>query len=136
MLRSARATTYRQVSIRLGGLPAVQDLASAQGLGVSGMVDGHAVAAGLTGWLTENPSGRGTSWLGSPPGPKPPGRPAGPPFSRAGTGRTAVLVIADTIKPASADRQGGKRGPDQPQPPPLPVLASARPRRSSSHRRK
>jgi len=36
-----------------------------------------------------------------------------------------VLVIAGTIKPASADRQGGKRGPDQPQPPPLPVLAGA-----------
>ncbi len=37
---------------RLGGdLPAVESFASTEGLGVSGIVDGHAVAIGRAGWL-------------------------------------------------------------------------------------
>jgi cation transport ATPase len=34
-----------------GDLPAVESFASAKGLGVSGIVDGHAVAVGRAGWL-------------------------------------------------------------------------------------
>ena len=52
-------------------LPAVENFASTQGLGVSGIVDGHAVTAGRAGW---NPNGRWPSRPNSPPGPPRPRR--------------------------------------------------------------
>jgi len=87
---------------RLGGLPAVQGFANAQGLGVSGFVDGHAVAAGRVGWLE-------TEWAWKIPA----GLAAHAETAEA-AGQTAVfagwdgqargvLVVADTIKPTSAE---------------------------------
>ncbi|MGI8694209.1 MAG: heavy metal translocating P-type ATPase [Geodermatophilaceae bacterium] len=38
---------------RVGALPAVESFTSEQGLGVQGVVDGHAVVAGRAGWLAE-----------------------------------------------------------------------------------
>ena len=87
---------------RFGGLPCVQGFASAQGLGVSGVVDGHGVAAGRAGWLE-------SSWGW----PVPDGLAARVAAAEA-AGRTVVmagwdgavrgvLVVADTIKPTSAE---------------------------------
>jgi P-type Cu+ transporter len=82
-------------------LPAVEEFTSTQGLGVAGVVDGHAVVAGRPEWLR-------TQW----------GQPLdeglGTAVERAeADGRTAVgvgwdgaargvLVVADTVKPTSA----------------------------------
>ncbi|MGV8965830.1 MAG: heavy metal translocating P-type ATPase [Cellulomonas sp.] len=38
---------------KLGDLPAVESFANSQGLGVSGVVDGHALAAGRVAWMAE-----------------------------------------------------------------------------------
>ncbi|HET6920471.1 MAG TPA: heavy metal translocating P-type ATPase [Jiangellaceae bacterium] len=86
---------------RLGQLPPIEDFASAQGLGVNGVVDAHAVTAGRPAWLAREWAltldGRLTAAL-----------------ERAeSAGRTAVavgwdgqtrglLVVADTVKPTSA----------------------------------
>jgi P-type Cu+ transporter len=113
MLRSARATTYRQVSIRLGGLPAVQDLASAQGLGVSGMVDGHAVAAGRAGWLENEWAWDILSGLAARA--EASGAAGGTAVFAGWDGQArGVLVIADTIKPASAEAIRRLRGGSSP----------------------
>ena len=84
-----------------GKLPAVADFASTQGLGVRGLVDGHAVVVGRAGWLE-------TEWAMTVPASL---------AARAGAaeaaGQTAVLagwdgqvrgmlVIADAVKPTSA----------------------------------
>jgi P-type Cu+ transporter len=86
---------------RLGGLPAVEGFANAQGLGVSGVVDGHAVAAGRASWLRAE-----WAW------PIPAELTARAEAAEA-AGHTAVfagwdgavrglLVVADAIKPTSA----------------------------------
>jgi len=85
-----------------GQLPAVQGFASSPGLGVSGMVDGHAVAVGRQSWL-ESRWGEAV----------PPGlalraaaaEAAGQTAVFAGWGGRirGVLVVADTIKPTSAE---------------------------------
>jgi len=87
---------------RLGDdLPAVTEFASHRGLGVSGVVDGHAVVVGRAGWLE-------TEWAQQIP--------AGLAARAAGAeraGQTAVfagwdgqvrgvLVVTDTIRPTSA----------------------------------
>jgi Cu+-exporting ATPase len=87
---------------RFGGLPGVEGFASAQGLGVSGVVAGQAVAAGRTSWLSS-----AWGW------PVPDGLAERVAAAEA-AGRTAVvagwdgavrgaLVVADTIKPTSAE---------------------------------
>ena len=85
-----------------GALPSVEGFLSTRGLGVQGVVDGHAVAAGRPGWLSsewtvdESPSlvverarheGAGRTVVGV-----------------AVDGRSAgLLVVSDTVKPGSAD---------------------------------
>jgi P-type Cu+ transporter len=88
---------------RLGTpLPEVTDFASHAGLGVTGVVDGHAVAAGRRDWLA-------SEWAMQAP----PSLVAGAAEAEA-AGQTAVftgwdgevrgmLVVADTIKPTSAE---------------------------------
>jgi P-type Cu+ transporter len=94
---------------RLGDLSAVQDFANAQGLGVSGVVDGHSVAAGRADWLET-----GWAW-------KIPAELAAHAETAEAAGRTAVfagwdgqargvLVVADTIKPTSAEAIARLRG--------------------------
>jgi len=94
---------------RLGGLPAVQGFANARGLGVSGVVDGHAVAAGRAGWLESE-----WAW-------KIPAELAAHAETAEAAGQTAVfagwdgqargvLVAADTIKPTSAEAIARLRG--------------------------
>ena len=86
---------------RLGSLPAVESFTNTQGLGVQGVVDGHAVVAGRMRFLAD--------W----------GLTLGPELAAAkdaaeAAGRTAVLagwdgharavlVVADTVKPTSAE---------------------------------
>ena len=86
---------------RVGELPAVESFASTRGLGVHGIVDGHAVAAGRVSWLA-------VEWA----------QPLDPELERArraaeSAGRTVIavgwdgaarglLVVADTVKPTSA----------------------------------
>ncbi|MGY1708576.1 heavy metal translocating P-type ATPase [Geodermatophilus sp. SYSU D00758] len=87
---------------RLGDLPAVEGFASAEGRGVSGVVDGSAVVVGRRAWLAEEwalaapqdllaaaaaaeEQGRTAVWVG-----------------RDGAVR-GVVVVADTVKPTSAE---------------------------------
>ena len=87
---------------RTGGVPPVQDFASHQGLGVSGVVGGHAVVAGRREWLE-------SEWAMPVPAEL---------AARARTGEAAgqtavyagwdgrargVLVVADTVKPSSGE---------------------------------
>jgi P-type Cu+ transporter len=95
---------------RLGGdLPAVESFASTKGLGVSGVVDGHAVTVGRAGWLE-------SEWARQIPAEL-----AAHAAEAEAAGRTAVfaawdgqvrgmLVVADTIKPTSAEAVRRLRG--------------------------
>ena len=94
---------------RLGDLPAVADFDSHQGLGVTGVVDSRAVAVGRPAWLE-------SQWAMTVP----PGLAARAAAAEA-AGQTAVsagwdgqvrglLVVADTIKPTSAEAIGRLRG--------------------------
>jgi P-type Cu+ transporter len=94
---------------RLGGLPAVQGFANVQGLGVSGVVDSRAVAAGRAGWLE-------SEWAWQIPAEL-----AASAEAAEAAGQTAVfagwdgqapgmLVVADTIKPTSAEAVRRLRG--------------------------
>jgi Cu+-exporting ATPase len=94
---------------RFGGLPSVEEFDSAQGLGVSGVVDGRAVAAGRAGWLSS-----AWGW------PVPDGLAARASAAEA-AGRTVVfagwdgavrgaLVVSDTVKPTSAEAVRRLRG--------------------------
>ena len=90
-------------------LPAVQDFTNIQGLGVSGVVGGHAVLLGRAGWLESEwamtvPASLATRAAGA-----------------EGAGQTAVfacwdgqvrgaLVVADTVKPTSAAAVARLRG--------------------------
>ena len=85
-----------------GNLPAAQDFASTQGLGVSGIVDGHAVIAGRPGWAAGEwaqplPEGLATAVQAA--------QAAGQTVVAVGWDGQArgVLAIADTIKPTSAE---------------------------------
>ena len=86
---------------RLGTLPAVESFTSAQGRGVQGVVDGHAVVAGRTGWLREQ-------WAMTLPEEL-----ADAQADAEALGRTVIAVgwdgaarglavVADTVKPTSA----------------------------------
>ena len=94
---------------RLGDLPAVADFDSHQGLGVTGVVGSRAVAVGRPAWLESR-------WAMTVP----PGLAARAAAAEA-AGQTAVsagwdgqvrglLVVADTIKPTSAEAIGRLRG--------------------------
>jgi Cu+-exporting ATPase len=94
---------------RFGGLPRVEGFDSAQGLGVSGVVDGRVVVAGRAGWLSS-----AWGW------PVPDGLAASASAAEA-AGRTVVfagwdgavrgaLVVSDTIKPTSAEAVRRLRG--------------------------
>ena len=94
---------------RFGGLPSVEGFDSAQGLGVSGVVDGRVVVAGRAGWLSS-----AWGW------PVPYGLAARAAAAEA-TGRTVVfagwdgavrgaLEVSDTIKPTSAEAVRRLRG--------------------------
>jgi P-type Cu+ transporter len=83
-------------------LPAVEDFASSRGLGVSGLVDGHAVAVGRASWLE-------SEWAMTVPAAL-----AARVAEAEAAGRTAVftawdgqvrglLAVSDTIKPTSAE---------------------------------
>ena len=86
---------------RLGALPAVEEFASSRGLGVQGVVDGHAVVAGrprfLADWsLTLSPELDGARERAEA---------AGRTAVLAGWDgeARAVLAVADTVKPTSAE---------------------------------
>ena len=94
---------------RFGGLPSAGGFDSAQGLGVSGVVDGRVVVAGRAGWLSS-----AWGW------PVPDGLAARASAAEA-AGRTVVfagwdgavrgaLVVSDTIKPTSAEAVRRLRG--------------------------
>jgi len=94
---------------RLGALPSAGGFDSAQGLGVSGAVDGRVVVAGRAGWLSS-----AWGW------PVPDGLAARAAAAEA-AGRTVVfagwdgavrgaLVVSDTIKPTSAEAVRRLRG--------------------------
>ena len=94
---------------RFGELPSVEGFDSAQGLGVSGVVDGRVVVAGRAGWLSS-----AWGW------PVPDGLAARAAAAEA-AGRTVVfagwdgavrgaLVVSDTIKPTSAEAVRRLRG--------------------------
>jgi P-type Cu+ transporter len=95
---------------RLGtGLPAAAQFASHRGLGVTGVADGHAIAVGRAGWLE-------SEWGTTVPAPL-----ASRAAEAEAAGQTAVfagwdghvrgvLVVADTIKPTSAQAIARLRG--------------------------
>ena len=94
---------------RLGGdLPGVESFANSQGIGVSGTVDGHAVAVGRAGWLE-------SGWARQIPAEL-----AARAAAAEAAGHTVVfagwdgqvrgiLVVADMIKPTSAEAVGRLR---------------------------
>jgi len=92
-----------------GGLPGVAEFTSHQGLGVTGMVDGHAVAVGRPGWVESEAA------LAVPAGL------AARASAAEAAGQTVVfagwdgqvrglLAVADTIKPTSAEAVRRLRG--------------------------
>ena len=86
---------------RVGALPGVSDFSSSRGLGVAGVVDGHAVVAGRVAWLASEWSQRPSGGL------------AAAQAAAESQGRTVVgvswdgevrglLAVADTVKATSA----------------------------------
>ncbi|MFZ5869546.1 MAG: heavy metal translocating P-type ATPase [Actinomycetota bacterium] len=97
-IAAAIATGARE---RLGDLPPVESFTASQGLGVQGVVDGHAVVAGRSGWLAREWAQELDEQL------------AAAQEEAESAGRTAVavgwdgrvrglLVVSDTVKPTSA----------------------------------
>jgi Cu+-exporting ATPase len=94
---------------RVGQLPAVESFASTQGLGVHGVVDGHAIAAGRVSWLAQE-------WSQTLPAELDQARRAA-----ESAGRTVIavawdgqirglLVVGDTVKATSAQAISELRG--------------------------
>ncbi len=87
---------------KVGELPPVEDFTNLEGLGVQGVVDGHAVVVGRHGF---SPTGRSTCRKSSAQShalrPNPTAR---PPSAVGWDGKArGVLVVADAVKPTSAE---------------------------------
>jgi P-type Cu+ transporter len=97
-IAAAIASSARE---RVGELPPVDGFGSTQGLGVQGVVDGHAVVAGRASWLADE-------WALHPDdrlvGVRTDAEAAGHTAITVGWAGTprGVLVVADTVKPTSA----------------------------------
>ena len=90
-------------------LPAVDGFASTQGLGVHGIVDGHAVAAGRPAWLTTEWSLPLDAHLADAV--EAAHRDGQTPVAVGWDGAArGVLLVADTVKPTSADAVAALRG--------------------------
>jgi Cu+-exporting ATPase len=94
----------RAATDRLGGLPAVEGFTNHAGLGVQGVVDGHTVVAGrpalLEGWSLSLPADLAAAKTAAEAA----GRTA---IVAAWDGQVrAVLVVADSVKPTSAQAVG------------------------------
>ena len=86
---------------RLGALPPVESFANTQGLGVQGVVDGHAVVAGRERFLANWALSLGPELTVAKNEAEAAGRTA---VLAAWDGQArAVLVVADTVKPTSAE---------------------------------
>ncbi|KAB8183966.1 heavy metal translocating P-type ATPase [Microbispora catharanthi] len=97
----------RGAAERVGGLPAPQDFANVEGLGVQGIVDGHAVLVGrprlLAEWSQHLPADLARALQDAQDA----GRTA---VAVGWDGQArAVLVVADTVKPTSAQAIGQLR---------------------------
>jgi P-type Cu+ transporter len=105
----ARGARERLGAAGAGMLPAVRDFTSHQGLGVSGVVDGHAVAAGRQSWLESDRALTVPAGLAARAGAA---EAAGQTAVLAGwDGRVrGVLVVDDEIKPTSAAAVARLRG--------------------------
>ena len=86
---------------QLGDLPAVTSFTSRQGLGVQGVVDGHAVVAGRAGWLAAQWAQHLDADLSTA---RDAAESAGRTVVAVGWDGTArgLLVVSDTVKPTSA----------------------------------
>ncbi|MHA6629463.1 heavy metal translocating P-type ATPase [Pseudonocardia sichuanensis] len=92
---------------RLGALPDVEDFTNLEGLGVQGVVDGHAVLAGRTALLEDWSQPLGPDLAAAKASAEEQGRTA---IAVAWDGAArAVLVVADTVKPTSAQAIAGLR---------------------------
>ena len=86
---------------RVGELPAVEEFASVEGLGVQGVVDGHAVLAGRSALLERWSQPLPPELAAAKAAEEEKGRTA---IAVAWDGAArAVLVVADTVKPTSAE---------------------------------
>ena len=86
---------------RVGELPAVEEFASVEGLGVQGVVDGHAVLAGRSALLEQWSQPLPPELAAAKAAEEEKGRTA---IAVAWDGAArAVLVVADTVKPTSAE---------------------------------
>ena len=92
---------------RLGPLPAVESFQNRQGLGVEGMVDGHAVIAGRVRLLADWSIQLDDALQGVIDAAEAAGR---TPIVAAWDGEArAVFIVADTVKPTSAEAIAGLR---------------------------
>ncbi len=92
---------------RGGALPAVQDFTNIEGLGVTGIVEGHTVTVGRTGLLTDQGIEVSARLLADKVSAEAQGRTC---VAVAWDGQArAVLVVADTVKPTSAEAIAGLR---------------------------
>jgi Cu+-exporting ATPase len=95
------AAVARAARDRVGELPPVEEFTNVEGLGVQGVVDGHAVLAGRTALLEQWSQPLPPELTAAKAAEEEQGRTA---IAVAWDGRArAVLVVADTVKPTSAD---------------------------------
>jgi Cu+-exporting ATPase len=101
------AAIARGAEDKVGELPAVEDFAAVEGLGVQGIVDGHAVVVGRTA-LLEDWSQHLTPELASAKAEAERDGKTAVAVGWDGEAR-AVLVVADTVKPTSVEAIAGLR---------------------------
>ena len=90
--------------------PPVQDVRRHPGPGRAGIVDGHAVVAGRAAWLADavGAAARRRGWSAARRGAESAGRTVD--RGRLGRRRARLLVVADTVKPTSAQAIAELRG--------------------------